>query len=121
MVTSGLQTTLALILLLGTGSLSEVILQITQPYGQRIISISEIILLQGGHELPDHLMSLSFSEPTESHNNALFCHDSNTDTFCQNKLSFNVSTGVWIGSEDSPSLFIHVMDAFFDELVRFFS
>lgn len=114
---SGLQTTLALFLLLGTCSLSDVILQLTQPHGQRIISLSEITLLQGGHELPNHLIRLSFSEPTEIHNDPIFCKDSNRFTFCQNEVSFNTATGVWEGDEDGPSLYIHLVDAFFDELV----
>lgn len=64
-------------------------------------------------------MSLSFSSPTESHDVAAFCHDSNPNTFCQNKLNFDVSSGVWEGHEDSPSLFIRLVDAFFDEVVSF--
>jgi hypothetical protein len=97
--------------------LSDVVVEIIQPYGQRILTFSEIQLLQGGQQLPDYLATFSFSATTEQHNAAHFCNDADLLTSCQNSLVFNADTRMWEGAEDRPSLYIHLTDAFFDTLV----
>jgi hypothetical protein len=106
-----------LTLLLPHEGLSEVVVEITQPNGHRILNFAEIQLRQDGQLLPDYLATVSFSSTTEKHNAAQFCKDANLFTYCQNAVVFNASTGLWEGAESSPSLFIHLADAFFDKLV----
>ena len=98
-------------------SSAKIIVAITQPHGQRILSFAEINLYRDKLRLPDYLISYSFSQPTSSCHEARYCNDDDVFTYCQSAVVFNESSSQWEGVETSPTLFIHLANAYFDEMV----
>lgn len=106
-----------LVALIFQQSLTEIVVEISQPNGQRILDIAEIYMQQNGRSLPDYLTTLSFSSATDPYNDVQFCKDNNVLSSCQNAVAFNASSSRWEGEEERPTLFILSRDAFFGELV----
>lgn len=107
-----------LTILLPHESLSEVTIEIIQPNHQRILNFAEILFVQDGQSLPEHLTTFTFSSFTQEHDDVRFCNDGNLLTYCKNSVIFNVTSGMWEGAEARPSLFIRLRDAYFDKMVK---
>jgi hypothetical protein len=61
--------------------------------------------------------SSSSSSSEESFNDLESCRDLNDMTYCENSLFFNTTSSQWEGVDEHPTLYIHIKEAFFDQLV----